>query len=103
MVLYWYMNKLPILFSCLGFSSCEVYILKDGRQLNIGILWDSLSRSGHEYEFDLSEYCIDGYVNRHNYLNLEDIPSSKEIVQEYKRQFLIKGVCINPDNIIYAG
>ena len=87
---------MKIIFSCLGFATAEVLITDINKeypgQYFIGYLYDRYNN-----EFDFHPTGI--YVDR-----LKDIlPTPTSIVEEYKTQYNTKGVCINPDGIVYAG
>ena len=84
---------MKIIFSCLGFATSEVFLVKDGRQLNIGTVFE---RFHDEYEFWLHDFWIGRYLTK------DEIPTEEQIFAEYKKQYAEKGVEIN-NEIVYAG
>lgn len=90
---------MEIIFSCLGFTSSEAFIVLDGRQLMIGTIF---SKFPGEYEFWTTDFFKEHYVEKWKYVKIEDVPTSEQIIAEYKKQYAEKGVCINND-ILYAG
>ena len=96
------MTTLPIIFGHLGFSSTDVFVVKDGRQLCVGTIFVNRQREGDAYSFDSYDFCLEHYVKRHNYLTIEELPTGTQAIAEYKKQLAEKGVSINGD-ILYAG
>ena len=90
---------MKIIFDCLGFHSTEVYITdvddSNSSIYHIGYLISHRLSAGDEYEFD--PYGI--YLKRFEHI----LPTKQQIIEEYKRQYAEKGVCLNPNNIAYAG
>ena len=86
---------MKIIFSCLGFSSSEVFLTDISKeypgQYHIG----GISEHIDELEF----YYFGIYLDRFK----DILPTPEQIIEEYKKQFAIKGVCLNPDGIVYAG
>lgn len=90
---------MKIIFSCLGFTSTDAFLVVDGRQLMVGSIMERFPR---EPEFWPSDYFTEHYVKRQQYVKAEDVPTGEQIIAEYKRQYADKGVCIN-NEIQYAG
>lgn len=87
---------MKIIFSSLGFSSAEVFLTdisdKFPGQYQIGFMD---KRYSNELKFFIFPICLYKFKNI--------IPTPEQILEEYKRQYAIKGVCINPDGIVYSG
>jgi hypothetical protein len=85
-----------IIFSHLGFHSADVFIAnisdKYPGQYHIGFITERLDDN---FDFDYFGIYLDKFKNI--------IPTPEQIIEEYKRQFASKGVCINPDGVVYAG
>ena len=90
---------MKIIFTCLGFSSTDAFVIKDGRQLKIGTIWKKFPG---EYEYWTDDFCMEHYVKRYGYLTDEEIPTEKQVIAEYERQYAEKGVSLN-NEIVYAG
>lgn len=93
---------MKILFSHLGFSSADVFIEINRRQLIFGTIILKRSKNGDDFEFWPNDYFTEHYVNRWGFIKIENIPTAEQIITEYKRQFDEKGVHIN-NEILYAG
>jgi len=96
------MSNLPIIFGHLGFSSTDVFVVKDGRQLCVGTIFLDRRFEGDSYTFEPYAFCLEHYVTRQHYLTVEELPSAEQAIAEYKKQLAEKGVSINGD-IVYAG
>lgn len=87
---------MKITFSCLGFTSTEVFLSKiDDKhkgQYHIGFLDE---RFPDYFRFDYFGIYLDRFK--------DILPDADQIIEEYKRQYALKGVCVNPDGIVYAG
>ena len=90
---------MKIIFDCLGFHSTGVHItdVDDNNRgiYEIGYLISHEFRDGTKYEFDLCGYFADRFTSI--------LPTENQVIEEYKRQFAEKGVCLNPNDIKYAG
>lgn len=87
---------MKIIFDRIGFRSAGVYLtdVSDTHQgqYHIGYV-DELFND--DFRFDYFGIFL---------TELKDVlPSADQIIKEYKRQYALKGVCVNPDGIVYAG
>lgn len=103
------MKTLPIIFGHLGFNSADAFVLKDGRQLMVGTVYDNSSHLGQDpmastgrFRFEPDDFFLSNYVHRAGYVTLEEVPNGEAVIAEYRKQLKEKGVYINPD-IRYAG
>ena len=85
---------MKIVFSCLGFSGSEVFLTdiseKYQGEYHIGDIRDLRG-----LEFDYFGIFLERFK--------DILPTPEQIIEEYKRQYAIKGVCLNPGKIVYAG
>lgn len=85
-----------IVFSCLGFTSNEVFLTDIGEehqgQYHIGHMNE---RFPNEFRFEYFGIYLDKFK--------DILPTPEQIIEEYKRQYVLKGVCLNPDKVVYAG
>ena len=89
---------MEIKFGSFGFKSAVTFLIKDNRQLCLGILYCN----PNDYEFWVDDYAVDQYIKKDKYLTLSEFPTSKYIVSEYIRQLKEHGISINKE-IVYAG
>jgi hypothetical protein len=83
---------MKLMFSCLGFSSCEVFLVDSkGSQFHIGFIFD---RGLGPKEFSFFGIYLDRFR--------EHLPTAIQVVEEYERQYAEKGVSIN-GKIQFAG
>lgn len=87
---------MKITFSCLGFRSTEVFLTevsdKYPGQYHIGFLDE---RFPDDFRFDYFGIYLTQFK--------DILPNADQVIEEYKRQYALKGVCVNPDDIVYAG
>ena len=91
---------MKIIFSALGFTSAEAFLVVDGRQLMMGSIIDKLGRG--DYEFWPHDFFMEHYVKRMGYVKWKDIPRNEEVIAEYKKQLAEKGITTETE-VIYAG
>ena len=78
-----------LIFSCTCFSSAEAFLVKDGRQFQVGSISD---RYGYEpYGFFTEHYVAQGRFG----LTANDVPTAEAVLAEYKKQCEKRGVWIN--------
>ena len=86
---------MKIVFSCLGFSSSEVFLTDISKehpgQYHIGYIDDIVDKLRFEYTGLFLERFKD------------ILPTPEQIIEEYNKQYALKGVCLNPGKIVYAG
>lgn len=87
---------MKIIFSCLGFASSEVFLIDVNKQYqgqyHIGFI-DELFPN--DFRFKYFGIYVDKLKNF--------LPTPEQIIDEYKKQYALKGVCLNPNGVVYAG
>lgn len=87
---------MKIIFDRIGFRSTGVHITdvddNNRGQYHIGDIQELLNGN-----FEFSYFGI--YLSQ--FKNI--LPTENQVIEEYIRQIAEKGVCLNPNNIVYAG
>lgn len=84
--------KLPLVFSCLGFATAQVFVQKGQEHFHIGDIRQM--GDGNFHFLPLPKEAIE--------LPPREIPAMKQVADTYHKEFEQKGVSINR-SIVYAG